>query len=112
FKVPEQWSIDLAPQSFRLFVVRRDPGLLWTASAANVRSSPGKLDLTVKGPASVAGFLDLAAPPPLTVTIDGRPMRKLESAEDTRSGFWYDTTAGVLHLKYGHRLPHRIQVQY
>ncbi|MBI3979978.1 MAG: NPCBM/NEW2 domain-containing protein [Chloroflexi bacterium] len=112
FQVSGDLAADLAGRSFRLIILRREPGVLWTNSSFTARLDGRRLDLTVRGPAGIRGSLHLAAPEPAAVTMDGRPLRAIEPDDRSRSGYWYDATAGVLHLQYSHRFPRRIRVTF
>ncbi|MBI2941281.1 MAG: NPCBM/NEW2 domain-containing protein [Chloroflexi bacterium] len=112
FRVLAELPVELAGQSFRLIILRRDPGVIWTDSSFNVRSIPRGLEIAVRGPTSIPGDLHLAVPEPRSVSIDGRPSPPASPGGVSWRGHWYDAEAGVLQLRYSHRLPHRIRVTF
>jgi hypothetical protein len=103
-KVEGRPSFEVGAQSFRLVILRRGPGVLWTGSSYAVGATAGGLSLQVRGPAAIPGDLALASPAPARVTIDGRPL--------DRRRIQYDAAAGVLHLRYRHDRPHTIEVTF
>lgn len=112
-KVTGRVSLELPPESFRLLIMRRQPGVLWTGSSFQLTPTAQGLRATVRGPASIPGDLALATPAPGHVTFDGvelaggRPDGRRQPAR-----YWYDAEAGVLHLRYRHDAPHAIDVVY
>jgi hypothetical protein len=103
-KVQGEVSLPLAGQSFRLLILRRRPGVLWTGSSFDLTEGANGLSVTVRGPASIPGDLALASPAPARVTIDGRAAG--------RRVVRYDADAGVLQLRYRHDRPHAIEVAF
>lgn len=94
------------PQSLRLFVLRSEPGVLWTGSSFQVTNSPNRLELEMGGPDSLPGYAYIAIPSPISVTIDGQP-----ATEDSWS---YDPDTAVLIIQYPHKNGEatRIEIQY
>jgi hypothetical protein len=114
--VDGDFAVDVPPRSFRLLVVRRDPGLLWTDSAVeascggDAAACQGSLTITARGPADVPGFMYLATPSPAGVAIDGNPLRRAESAGPEE--YAYDEASGLLSLTYSHDGERRIDVRW
>jgi hypothetical protein len=110
FRVRGEVALDVDGESFRLYVLRREPGVLWTTSAVTLSSGPSGPVLEVRGPVAVRGRLDVAAPEPQRVEIDGAPLPRRGPETNRGPGWWYDSEAGVLRLRYGHRRPHRLAI--
>lgn len=85
----------LAARSFRLFVVRQTPGMLWTNSSFTTREENGRLIVTLRGPAGLAGFAHLLAPRPARVQLDGVRLSSMGATSYT-----YDEATAVLSLVY------------
>ena len=103
-KVQGGVSVPVDGQTFRLLILRRQPGVLWTGSSFEMGEAPNGLKLTVRGPASIPGDLALASPPPASVAVDGHPAG--------RRVVRYDVDAGVLQLRYRHDRPHTVEVSF
>ncbi|MHB8993454.1 MAG: alpha-galactosidase, partial [Chloroflexota bacterium] len=110
-KVRGSFSTQMAGSSFRLFLLRDAPGMVWTNSSFKAESRPGSLRVEVSGPESLSGFSQIHVPLPSRVRLDGR---ELALSPDLRPGsnYWYDKDTGVLRLRYRHQRPHVIEVQY
>lgn len=113
-RVEGDFLVELPPRSFRLFVLRRDPGVLWTDSATgqdSVPSSPASspLALRARGPAAVPGFMYLATPEPVEVLLDGVRLAPGGSGADR---YAYDAQSGLLELRYAHGGERRIEVRW
>lgn len=94
------------PRTLRLFVIRSEPGLLWTNSSYSVSRSPGGLSLEMNGPAALGGYAYVATPRPVEILLNGEPLSE---------GAWsYDAEAGVLRVDYPHEAeaPTRIEVRF
>ena len=44
--------------------------------------------------------------------LDGRPLPSRAPDDQRGRGYLYDAEAGVLHLRYSHRAPRRLEVTY
>jgi hypothetical protein len=102
----------LPAKSFRLYVLRGEPGVLWTTSSFEERTAEGGLDLRVDGPADVPGRLWLVGPAPAAVLLDGTPLPALPGAQAAGPGYLYDAAAGVLHVRYPHLGPRQLAVRW
>jgi hypothetical protein len=89
----------LPGESFRLFVLRREPGVLWTSSSVQPSLAPGCLALRLQGPSPVEGFLTAFVPALRAVYLDGR---LLTESDLGREAYRYDPALGVLDLRYRH----------
>jgi hypothetical protein len=93
------FSASLWGESFRLFVLRREPGVLWTPSGYQARPGLGCLHLTLSGPAAVPGYLKALVPGLRAVSLDGRSLVEGAAGPDT---YQYDPALGALTLQYAH----------
>ena len=101
----------LPGQSFHLFVLRDEPGVMWTNSAFDQVISPSETDLTVRGPASISGFITVASPRPRAVYFDGVLVSGgALGLEEVL--YAYDEAAGLVTLRYQHNGPHTIAIRY
>ena len=98
--VQAAFTARLPGESFRLFVLRRDPGVLWTSSAVQPSVGPGCLALQLQGPPAVPGFLKALVPALRGVYLDGRLLAESDFGPE---GYRYDADLGLLDLRYGHR---------
>lgn len=110
-KVRGSFSIQMEGSSFRLFLLRDTPGMIWTNSSFTTESGPQSLRIRVSGPGSLMGFAQILVPPPSKVLLDGV---ELSSSADLKPSdrYWYDGDTGVLRLRYDHRRQHLIEVEY
>ena len=100
-------------ESFRLFVIRKSPGVMWTNSSVHdLKQTASSLELTVKGPRSIQGFINLYAPEPKAVFMDGRQLTLSEVHHAGRNTYWYDAQTSILTLRYNHERAHQIKVEY
>jgi len=98
----------LEPESFRLFVLRREPGVLWTTSNVEPAARPGCLRVHVEGPAAVPGLLHAYTPAPSAVYLDGRALPELPVGVE---GWQYDAASGLLTVRYLHRGVEELRVE-
>jgi hypothetical protein len=111
-RVAREFSVDLPGRSFRLVVLRRDAGVLWTDSVVTAMNAAGSgLTATVRGPAAIPGFLRLAVSNPQMVLLDGAPLSRASSPQ-ANVAYTYDEEGGVLSLAYSHTAERRIEVRW
>jgi hypothetical protein len=99
FRVRGGFVSRLPGESFRLIVLRREPGVLWTTSSYEPRPGHGCLGLALSGPPAVAGTLEAVTSTPRAVYLDGQPLAETTAEGD---GYAYDGDLGVLHVRYAH----------
>ncbi|HET7769137.1 MAG TPA: NPCBM/NEW2 domain-containing protein [Chloroflexota bacterium] len=101
-RVGETLAAEVPAQTFRLFVVRRTPGVYWTTSSYETESLGTGWRLSVRGPAAVEGHVRFYLPggAPREVRLDGRTISV------PRPGQWegasYDAASQVLSVQYVH----------
>lgn len=113
-RITGDFTEELGPRSFRLLVLRREPGLLWTDSAATqlaAANSVRSITVSVRGPAQVPGFLNLAAPPPTSVQIDGTALSGV-ATPGSGTAYGYDEASGLLSVSYAHTGERRIEISW
>ncbi len=94
----------MAPQSFRLFLLRDTPGVMWSTSSVREELANNGLRARVTGPPSVPGSLRIYTPP---------PRDSLRAGPQPGSGTYsYDVRTGVLHLVYEHDREHTVEVRW
>ena len=84
------FDVALPPQSFRLYIIRQAPGVMWTNSSFTVTTANRSLSVTLKGPDGLPGYAYVRTARPARVTMDGQPM----------NDYSYDAVLGVLSLTY------------
>jgi hypothetical protein len=89
----------LPAESFRLYVLRRDPGVLWTSSSFEERGGRDCLRVRLGGPEPVPGYLKAYTPPPTAVYLDGQALAESPGGAE---GYVYDAARGLLALHYEH----------
>ncbi|MBI3971656.1 MAG: alpha-galactosidase, partial [Chloroflexi bacterium] len=100
--------VEVPAQTFRLFVLRRAPGVFWTTSSFEEEPLAGGWRIAVRGPAAIGGRLQLYLPggAPRAVRLDGVPLPRMAAdsfeAADVREAYTYDAATGVLTLRYVH----------
>lgn len=104
-------EVTLPAKSFRLYVLRREPGVLWTTSSFEETAAPGEVRVRVDGPGSVPGVLWLASAEPAAVLLDGAPLPALVAGA-AGSGYRYHPAPGVLEVRYEHVGPREIAVRW
>lgn len=102
--------VDMAPQSFRLFLLRDTPGVMWSTSSVREELVDRGMRARVAGPPSVPGSLRVYAPPPRDVRLDGLSLR--EGPQPGPGTYSYDARTGVLHLTYHHDREHTVEVRW
>jgi hypothetical protein len=108
FRAADGFVTPAPAESFRLFVLRREPGVLWTSSSFEPREGAGCLHLTLGGPSTVDGWLRAVTPPPNAVYLDGIPLpESLTGAES----YHYDADVGVLAVRYRHEASRELHVE-
>ncbi|MBI4319695.1 MAG: NPCBM/NEW2 domain-containing protein [Chloroflexi bacterium] len=105
--------VQMPGETFRLFVIRSSPGLMWTnSSATGFRQAAWGLEIAFKGPASMEGFAYLYTPEPRAVFVDGRQLGPSTFAAADENTFWYNARTNILALRYNHAKPHQIMIIY
>ena len=102
-------SVPMPPQSFRLLVLRRGSGLIWTNSTVTQRASRNTLELNVSGPDGLAGFADIIAPPSSTILFDGQTLDPDGADQPATATFEAD---GILRLRYTLGAPHTVKLTW
>lgn len=97
--------------SFRLFLLRDSPGVVWTNSSFEADSTAGSLTVRVKGPRTIGGFAQILVPRPSSVTLDGNELTRSANLSIDRN-YSYDESTGVLRVRYRHTQPRTIEVTY
>jgi hypothetical protein len=108
FAVRGSFATSLPPESFSLFVLRREPGVMWTTSSYQPLAGGGCLRLTVGGPPAVDGFLQAFVPSVRAVYLDGRPLAASPAGAE---GYQYDPSLGVLTVRYPHAAARDLRVE-
>ncbi len=110
-RVREGFTANLEGGSFRLFLLLKDPGVVWTNSSFREESTPDSLKVWLDGPESLPGALEIYVPSPSSVRLDGEELQqaaKLSAGE----GYLYSADTGILRLRYRHDRPHTLEVSY
>jgi len=107
-QLTEGLDVTLPARSFRLYVLRREPGVLWTTSSFEETPAPEGLTVTLDGPPGVPGVAWLSSPPPAAVLLDGQPLAR----GDSEPGWRYDAATGVLQVRYAHGNPRHLAVHW
>lgn len=98
--------------SFRLYLLRATPGVVWTNSSFDARrESDGDLMITARGPASLPGNMSVYVPGARAVYLDGKPLSRTRRATLQPGTFSYNSRIGILRLEYDHKQPHEIRVE-
>ena len=84
------FTLTIAAETFRLFVVRQDPGMMWTNSSYVVEQGEQKMTVTLRGPDGLPGYAHLLVPQPQRVLIDGKDASALS----------YDDKTEILSITY------------
>lgn len=109
-RVQGAFSASMRGSSFRLFMLRSEPGVMWTNSSFEVESSETSLTVKVSGPRSITGTMQIFAPSLNSIKLDGKELKP--STRLTAGGYMYAEDTGVLQLRYRHDHPHTIEVEY
>jgi hypothetical protein len=89
----------LPADSFRLYALRRDSGVMWTTSSFEPLAGRDCLRVRLGGPTAVEGLLQALVPPPRAVYLDGRPLR---AGIADAGGYRYDPELRLLDVRYPH----------
>ncbi|MCL5957923.1 MAG: hypothetical protein M1358_01185 [Chloroflexi bacterium] len=101
------------PGTFKLYVIRNAPGVVWTNSSLHdEKSTDSSFQVEVRGPQAINGFARVFSPEPKRVSIDGRSLiLSLISLADS-DHYAYNTRNGIVTLTYAHDRPHVIRIDY
>ncbi|MDO9066202.1 MAG: hypothetical protein Q7U96_03865, partial [Chloroflexota bacterium] len=109
------FTVTLPAQSFRLFIVRTEPGVLWTNSSFVAQDEGSGISVALRGPAHLPGYAYLATPPPRRVTLD-EAVLSLQGDRPPEGPFYgYDARTGVLAVRYEYENEpggHVLRVEY
>ena len=101
------------PGSFKLYVIRSAPGVVWSNSSLHgERTTDSSYQVEVKGPKAIDGFAHIFSPPPKGVYIDGRDLRPSLISLPDAEHYVYDVRRGIVTLSYAHDRPHIIRIDY
>lgn len=107
------YTLTMQPESFRLYIVRQEPGVMWTNSSFEARAEPGGLTVTLRGPTGTAGQAAVAVPQPRAVYMDGTALAVGDGQAPSEGRFAYDAVTGVLNVVYEQRREGRLlRVEY
>lgn len=96
-------TVTMPSESFRLFVVRQDPGVMWTNSSFVVEQDVQKMIVTLRGPDGLAGYAHLLVPQPQRVLLDGQPATAVA----------YDDLTNILTVSYENSSSgHTLSIEY
>lgn len=87
-------SARVDPHTLRLFVLRSEPGVLWTNSGFSATDFENGLILKMSGPEELRGYAYLTTPEPRAALLNGRPL--------PRDSWSYDQETGVMRVEYPH----------
>lgn len=110
-RVRGSFQVSLSGVSFRLFLLRTTPGVVWTDSSIETEPGPSSLKLTTRGPLTVTGYAQIYVPSISSVRLDGYELRSSPNLKIGES-YSYDSTTGVLRLRYRHDRQHTIEISY
>jgi hypothetical protein len=124
-QVDGDFEVPMPERSFRYFVLRPGAGLLRTSSVVSnpvADEAAGLVAMTMSGPAASPGFVQLVAPRPGAVLVDGVPAvlsgesgQTLAGAgigEDGANRYAYDERSGILTLNYAHTGRRVVEVRW
>jgi len=93
-------SLTVEPESFRLLVVRAEPGVMWTNSVVGSFPEPveGRLSYSVQAPPTIDGVLQLYVSETPTVYFGGTRLDPSVDPFSGHEGYNYDGDAGLVIL--------------
>lgn len=108
----DAFTTTLESESFRLFVLRLQPGTLWSNSATREVLEDGRLMVAVNAPPTVPGSLHLYVPPPDAIIWDEEELSSTEDAFEESLGYSYDPDTSLLTLWYPSGGRHTLRIDY
>ncbi len=107
------FTVTMPAESFRLFIARQEPGVLWTNSSFQSQPAGSTLLTTLRGPAGLPGYVYLACPSPRRVILDGAILNQTEREPAAGLEYIYDAQTGVLLVRYENNpAGHTLVVEY
>jgi hypothetical protein len=110
-KVRDSFQASRPGPGFRLFLLRSTPGVVWSNSSLEVESDAESMTIAASGPRSTGGLTQIFAPTLTGVWLDGKELSRSTNPRADES-YSYDTSTGVLRLRYRHNQPHTIEVRF
>lgn len=111
-KVRGTMGVEMPGESFRLFLLRQAPGILWTNSSFDEQESDEGMRISVSGPSSIDGFIRVYTPRLKAVYLDGQPLIRTRSSTLAIGTFNYRNQSGLLTIAYDHDQEHEIYIEY
>jgi hypothetical protein len=96
-------TVEVPANSFRLYVLRATPGVIWTDSSYKSEPVEAGLHLHVRGPDTFRSQLLIYVPSGAkpAVLLDGKPLEPLlATAPEDTEGFAYDAATGLLTIRF------------
>lgn len=110
--VQRELTTQLPGGSFRLFVLRATPGLLWTTSGFLESSGASELALTLTGPSTMAGFAQVLIRDLRSVTLNANSLTLSEDAWPRPGSYTFAPDTKILTIAYPAGDTHRIVIRY
>lgn len=102
---------EVAPGSFRLFVLTNLPGVVWTNSSFSTNLDQGSLTIDISGPDSLEGEMLVYIPRMKAIYFDGKPLNRTRRAMLEPGSYSYNVVQGALRLRYEHSGTNRIRIE-
>lgn len=113
YKTSGTVSVHTPAKSFRLILLRRSPGVMWTNSSFREMSNgQSVVEFVARGPKAVEGFAEVIVPEPRSVSVDAVELVESRAPTIDEGHYFYDRNTGILKLKYSHDGPRRILITY
>jgi hypothetical protein len=106
------FTVSLDSESFRLFVVRQEAGMLWSNSRTQESVRDEGMEIQVSAPPTVAGNLQVYVPDLQEVTLDGVLLEEEVDPFQQPLGYTYDELTSLLTLWYPPAGRHLIHLSY
>ncbi|MBI2863507.1 MAG: NPCBM/NEW2 domain-containing protein, partial [Chloroflexi bacterium] len=110
-RVEDSLDVLLPPESFALYILRAEPGVMWTNSAIEFSQTPSQIVLKARGPASLPGFVQVQVPRHRAVFLDGQQLQRQPPSRQTEGTYAYDPLTRILTVRYDHAREHEIRIE-
>ncbi|MDO8672271.1 MAG: NPCBM/NEW2 domain-containing protein [Dehalococcoidia bacterium] len=110
-RVRDSIEVVLPPQSFVLYILRADPGVMWTNSAIDYSQSTSEIFMQVRGPESLPGFVQVMVPGIRGVFLDGDALERQTTDRWSVETYQYNPLTRVLTILYDHASEHEIRIE-
>jgi len=109
-RVQDTLNVTLPGESFALFIIRGEAGVMWTNSSVELSETQSEIVLKVRGPQSLHGLVQVLALRHRGVFLDEQQLERQTSGRPAEGTYQYDPQTRIITVRYDHESEHEIRI--